>query len=314
MARILDIPAPAISAVHSTSRPRWSVVIPVHNCAHYLARALPEVLSQLGERDDAEIIVVDDASSDDPARVVEEVGAGRIRYVRHDINLGATLTFNRCIALAQGELVHLLHGDDEVLPDFYSAMELALADPTAVAAVCRAQDIDSFGRPTYTTRSYQYGTRVWTDALDTLAVSNRVRAPGIVVRRTAYEDVGGYRVDLPHAADWEMWTRIAAHGPVVFVDQVLARYRRHEASHTSTLVRNGANVRERVAAIGVVCGHVAPDRRPATVRRALAHSGYFAGRSAMRLARGGDWSGASRQAREAARCVALIPKGIPVQI
>ena len=83
------------------------------------------------------------------------------------------------------------------------------------------------------------GTGVWTDALDAFAVSNRVRAPGIVVRRAAYERVGGYRTDLPHAADWEMWTRLAAHGPIVFVDQVLACYRRHDTSDTSARVRPG---------------------------------------------------------------------------
>ena len=146
--------------------------------------------------------------------------------------------------------MHLLHGDDMVLPGFYPAMEQALADPTAVAAVCRAQDVDAHSSPTYITRSYRQGTGVWMNALDALAVSNRVRAPGIVVRRAAYERVGGYRTDLPHAADWEMWARLAAHGPVVFVDQVLACYRRHDTSDTSTRVSDrgqhpGAGHRDR---------------------------------------------------------------------
>ena len=235
------------------------MVIPVHNCADYLAEALPEVLAQLGHRDDAEILVVDDASTDDPAQVVETLGRGRVRYRPNPGHLGAIATFNRCVELARGELVHLLHGDDLVRPGFYPAMELALADPTMVAAVCRVQDVDAHGSSTYITRSYRNGTGLWTNALDALAVSNRVRTPGIVVRRAAYEQVGGYRTDLPHAADWEMWTRLAAYGPVVFVDEVLAGYRRHEASDTSTRVRSGANIRERVTAIGVVAGHVRPD-------------------------------------------------------
>lgn len=303
---------PSIAGTGSRDRPRWSVIIPVHDCADLLARALPQVVAQLGERDDAEIIVVDDASSDHPERVVEEVGGGRVRLVRNPTNLGAVATFNRCVELSRGELIHLLHGDDEIMANFYTAMEQALAPPTMVAAVCRAQDIDEQGNPLHTTRSYRDGTRVWADALDAFAVSNRVRAPGIVVRRSVYEQIGGYRTDLPHAADWEMWTRIAAHGPVVFVDEVLARYRKHDASHTSSLMRTGANVRERVTAITVVCAHVAPARRAATVRRALAYSVYFAGRTSLRLARIGDWPAAGRQAREAARCVALIPRGLEV--
>ncbi len=304
-----NLRVPAVTAV---DRPRWSVVIPVHNCAGYLAQALPEVLAQISDRDDTEIIVVDDASSDEPARVVERLGGGRVTYRPNPRHLGAVNTFNRCVELATGELVHLLHGDDAVLPGFYPAMERALADPTAIAAVCRVQDVDARNTPTYVSRSYRSGTGVWTNALDALAVSNRVRAPGIVVRRAAYEQVGGYRSDLPHGADWEMWTRLAAHGPVVFVDEVLASYRRHDTSDTSTRVRSGANVRERVTVIGVLGGYVAPNRRARTARRALAYAVVFATRTALSLLRAGEWGAAARQGREAVRCAWLLPRGVPI--
>lgn len=303
---------PAVPRVAAAERPTWSVVIPVHNCADYLAQALPEVLAQLGPRDDAEIIVVDDASTDSPAVVVERLGRGRVQYRPNPGHLGAIGTFNRGLALASGELVHLLHGDDAVLPGFYPGMERALADPTALAAVCRVNDVDAENRPTHTTRSYRSGTGVWTDALDALVVSNRVRAPGIVVRRSAYERVGGYRADLPHAADWDMWTRLAAHGPVVFVDEVLARYRRHAASDTSTRVRSGENVRERVTAIGVVLGYLPPSRQASLGRRALAYAAVFALRTALQLARAGQPRGAVRQLREALRCLWLLPGGVRV--
>ena len=131
-----------VPAVTAADRPRWSVVIPVHNCADYLAQALPEVVAQLGDRDDAEIIVVDDNSTDDPAAVIERLGRGRVQYRPNPGHLGAIGTFNRCLELATGDVVHLLHGDDAVLPGFYTAMEQALADPTPVAAVCRVRDID----------------------------------------------------------------------------------------------------------------------------------------------------------------------------
>jgi hypothetical protein len=90
---------------------------------------------------------------------------------------------------------------------------------------CRVRDLDATTRrstrPGPTGRGPAYGRTRST----AFAVSNRVRAPGIVVRRAAYERVGGYRTDLPHAADWDMWTRLAAQGPIVFVDEVLAVYR-----------------------------------------------------------------------------------------
>ena len=302
------VPVPPVTAV---GRPRWSVVIPVHNCAGFLASALPEVLAQLAGRDDAEIIVVDDASSDEPGRVVERLGRDRVSFRPNPSHLGAIGTFNRCLQLASGELVHLLHGDDLVLPGFYRAMESALADEATVAAVCRVQDVDADGVPTYVTRSYRKGTGVWPDALDVLAVSNRVRAPGIVVRRSAYEGVGGYRSDLPHAADWEMWTRLAASGPVVFVDQVLAGYRRHGASDTSVRAETGQNIRERVTAIAVIAAHLPPSRRARITRRALAYAVVFATRTTMASVRAGRWSAARRQGGEALRCGWLLLRGAP---
>ena len=49
----LVLAVPTVPAVAAGARPRWSVMIPVHNCAGYLAQALPEVLAQLTGRDDA---------------------------------------------------------------------------------------------------------------------------------------------------------------------------------------------------------------------------------------------------------------------
>lgn len=292
-------------------RPRWSVIVPVHNCAPYLTVALSEVVAQLGRRDDAEIVVVDDDSTDDPAAIVQRIGQGRVRFVTNPHNLGPIGTFNRCVALASGELVHLLHGDDAVLPGFYDAMEQALADPAVVAAVCRTRFIDADGTPGPTSRSYRTGTGVWTGALEAQAVSNRIRPPGIVVRRSVYERIGGYREDLPHAADWEMWTRLAATGPIVFIDEILSCYRRHDTSDTAERVSSGVNIRERIIALGIVSQYLPPHRRPRITRRGLIFAAVFATRTAVSLARNGDVRGAARQVWEAVRCLAIVPSGVP---
>ena len=301
-------PIPRIGPAEAADRPRWSVIVPVHDCAPFLADALTGVLEQLPE-DDCEVVVLDDDSTDDPARVVEQVGRDRVRFVANPSRLGASATFNRGIELARGDLVHLLHGDDMVLPGFYSTMAAALDSTAALAAICRVEDVDIDSAPLYRTRSYRRGTGVWTDALDALAVSNRVRAPGIVVRRSGYELVGGFRTDLPHAADWDMWTRLAAHGPAAFVDEVLARYRRHPGSDTRARVLTGANVRERVAAIGVLAGYLEPRRRPWVTRRALVYATVFAARTSLSLARSGEWRAAGVQLAEAARCLVQVPGG-----
>jgi glycosyltransferase involved in cell wall biosynthesis len=307
-------PVPTIAPHGPTDgRPRWSVVIPTHQCASYLGPCLESVLGQLGDPgfapDRVEIVVVDDCSDDDPEAVVDAIGRGRVRFVRNEHNLGAIGNFNACLAAATGELVHLLHGDDLSAPGFYATASRVLDDHAEVATfVARTTYIDEHGHAAETTRSERTGSGIWHDALEVLAVSNRVRPPGVAVRRAALEVVGGFRTDLPHAADWEMWARLAAHGPVWFEDRSLARYRRHSASDTAGRVLSGDNIVERLRCIDLIADHLAPEQRAPLVRRARAYSALFAARTALGLVRNRHLRGAANQARVGIRSLAAAAR------
>ena len=283
------------------TRPRWSVVIPAHNCAHYLTWTLQSVMGQLGCRTDAEIIVVDDGSTDRPHEVVDRVGGGRVAVVRSETPRGAVPNFNHCLAQASGELIHLLHGDDLVLPGFYDAMDRAFETPGLAAAFCRTQHVDSHSNPMAVTRRYVHGGGVWGGALMALAASNRISTPSMVVHTDTYAAVGTFDETLPHAADWHMWARVAAHGPVYFVDQVLALYRVHEASDSSSRIRTGANMAERYSALEHVLKLLPRNVRPRLRRSAAALGCYYALRMTRRQLRAGNLGTAAVQAGWAAR-------------
>lgn len=286
--------------------PRWSVVIPAHNCANYLALTLQSVMGQLGNRSDAEIIVVDDGSKDHPEEVVERIGGGKVRFVRSETPKGAIPNFNYCLSLANGELIHLLHGDDAVLPGFYDAMDVAFATPGVVAAFCRTQHIDGRGTPIATTRTYVPGGGIWTGALPALAACNRVATPSIVIKAETYAAVGVFDETLPHAADWDMWARVAAYGPVYFVDQVLAQYRVHAENDSSKRIRTGANMSERYAALEHVLQHMPEDQHAQLRRSAAAHAAYYAFRMAKRQLLAGNVQTAAVQASWMARSVKRV--------
>lgn len=266
-------------------------------------------MGQLGQRPDAEIIVVDDGSSDDPGAVVERVGGGRVTFVRNESALGAIPNFNRCLSLARGELIHLLHGDDVVLPGFYTEMDTAFRVPGVAAAFCRTQHVDGDGNPLAVTRRYVAGGGVWPEALETMASANRVAAPSIVVAAETYAAVGVFDHTLPHAADWDMWARAAAHGPVYFIDRVLAQYRVHGANDTSKRLRTGANMAERYTALEHVLGYVAEESRPALRRRGAALGAIYALRMARRRLVAGDVRTAGVQASWVARSLWLSLRG-----
>jgi GT2 family glycosyltransferase len=211
----------------------------------FLKVAVKSVLAQDPGSQTLQITVVDDASSEgDAAAVVSEVSQGRVEYVRNDQNLGQARNLNRCIALARGNLVHLLHADDYVMPGFYPAMaEAAGTHATAGLIACRSHFVDANGAsggvtrrlpelesPSCNVSSFYYDTPIQT--------------PSVVVRRRCYEQLGGFTPDFHYAVDTEMWVRVIGHCSGVVVPDVLACYRIHGSNLTARVVRDGTTVRE----------------------------------------------------------------------
>jgi hypothetical protein len=200
--------------------------------------------------------------------------------------------------------VHVLHGDDLVEPGFYAAMDAgAAAHPEIGAAFCRGRVIDGDDRETElfdpeAERSGVFGAPF----LRRLAVLDVVTTPSIVVRRAAYEALGGFDPRLIHAADWEMWIRIAAHYPVWYEARPLAGYRMHATSDTSRLVRTGGNVVDIRRAIEIAHGYLPPEVARTTRPEAYACYGQHADWASKRLRAAGDLDGALAQLAEAARC------------
>jgi hypothetical protein len=94
--------------------PLVSVVIPVHNREATVERAISSALAQT--LDHIEIIVVDDASTDGTADVVDRMADPRIRRIRHESNLAASAARNTGVDAANGAYVAFLDSDDEWLP------------------------------------------------------------------------------------------------------------------------------------------------------------------------------------------------------
>lgn len=114
--------------------PLFSVVIPIYNRADVLGIALASVRAQ--NCTDFEVIVVDDGSSDDPARVVRELADPRVRIVRQE-NRGAAAARNRGIDEACGRYVSFLDSDDRFLPHHLETMARLLEGKTNTAAYAR---------------------------------------------------------------------------------------------------------------------------------------------------------------------------------
>ena len=259
-------------------QPTWSVMIPTYNCAALLRETLNCVLAQAPGPERMQIEVVDDASTrDDPEAVVRELGAGRVAFYRHPKNVGATANFNACLARSRGKIVHVLHGDDLVLPGFYARMEDLLGrNPEAGSAICQYVTIDEGGVWTGMPGPKKRTAGIYADALPAIASSTWVQFASVVLKRSVVEAVGGFHPSLIHAADWDMWKRAALHRPVAYEPTVLACYRVFEGNDTSRLVATGANAQDIRRAIDLSACYLPSPEASAWLRLARRNYSEFA--------------------------------------
>jgi glycosyltransferase involved in cell wall biosynthesis len=130
-----------------TPTPRVSIGVPVHNGERFLALTLDSLLAQTYR--DFEIIIGDNASTDRTEEIGRTYAAKdpRVRYVRHEHNLGLARNYMRLLELARGELFRWAAADDLSGPESLRACVAALdREPLAVMAYPKTTLIDESGR------------------------------------------------------------------------------------------------------------------------------------------------------------------------
>jgi glycosyltransferase involved in cell wall biosynthesis len=215
----------------------FSVVVPCYNYAHYLKGCVESILSQGVE---VQVIIIDDCSSDDTSVVGASLADDpRVTFIRHEVNQGHIKTYNEGLALATGDYTALISADDLLTPGALRRAQAILDAHPEVGMVyghsLYFQSNDNLPRP----RTGEPRLDIW-NGRDWIAercktASSCISSPEVVVRTSLQRQLGGYRADLPHAGDLEMWLRFAAHASVAYlagVDQ--AFYRRHAASMQAT--------------------------------------------------------------------------------
>lgn len=204
-----------------------SVIIPTHNRAHMLTRALDSVIRQTIP---AEVIVVDDASSDHTPRVLEEYPA--VRMLRSHENVGGAAARNLGVAHSTGQLIAFLDSDDEWLPDKLERQVPLFDDRPELGAVyCR-----HFGQDDLTgVRSEQHPVlhRGWIRP-SLLSGYCPHTTSLFVVRRQAFESVGGFDEGLAGFQDTDLWIRMSESWEFDAVDQPLVIVHSHEGPRVTT--------------------------------------------------------------------------------
>ena len=200
----------------SRSLPLVSVILPVHNGAHFLPSAIASIQAQ--GYPSTEIIVVDDGSRDDIAAAVAALPVD-VRYFRQ-ANAGPASARNRGIRDASGDFIAFLDVDDHWPEGTLPLMVQRLLDaPGAIAVHGRAQLFHGDGEAR--------------EFLGNPAESFPYYIGAGVYRRSAFETVGLFDPDLRFGEDTDWFTRAGERGvEIVNVEEVTLMVRRHEANMT----------------------------------------------------------------------------------
>lgn len=212
------------------------VVIPCYNYARFLPSCVRSVLSQRGVS--VRVLIIDDCSTDDTSTVGVRLAAAdaRVEYRRHAVNLGHIATYNEgLLGWASADYCQLLSADDLLVPGALArATRVMEMEPDVGMVYGRVHEFTKEDRlpaeeAVWKGYSRWQGSRWLKDRF--VAGHNVVATPTVVVRTAIQHQTGGYRPELPHAGDLEMWLRIAARSDVAYIKGAAqAWYRLHSSS------------------------------------------------------------------------------------
>jgi glycosyltransferase involved in cell wall biosynthesis len=205
------------------SVPRVTVAVPSYNQGRFLEATLCSIFSQPIAM---EVMVADGGSTDDTLRVIER-WQHRLTWFRTAPDKGQASAINEAISHARAPLVCWLNSDDLFLPGGLSALVEAIeADPSTAVTYGDCLRLDEQGR---VIGSFRAGP------LTALGLSRRcmIPQPASIVRRKAWESVGGLNENLHLAFDYDLWWRLQRAGAQIdYIGVKVAAARLHPAAKT----------------------------------------------------------------------------------
>lgn len=204
-----------------------SIMLPTYNHEIFIEDCLVSILKQ--DYEDLEIVVSDDASTDNTIEIVKKIATsypGKIIISENSINIGITKNCNKALQKCTGEYICLFAGDDIMLPGKI-AEQVQLLNNDHEAAICYHR-VEVFSSSDNQRLYETEHNRSIYSAFDLIKKAGLPGANSAMVRRKCIP-AGGYDERIGSVSDWLFFIEIALRGKIIFSNKILARYRKHEA-------------------------------------------------------------------------------------
>jgi glycosyltransferase involved in cell wall biosynthesis len=207
--------------------------MPTYNGERFIAAALESVRDQ--HDDGIELVIVDDGSTDRTLEIVRGfAGALRIRLMTPGRLGNWVAATNLGLREAIGDWACFLHQDDLWLPGRLKRLRSEMESSRGALIIHDATYVGPDGQELgpWTCPLFE-GSVPANQFIERLLVQNFIAIPSPVFRRSAVVDSGGLDEALWFSADWDLWLRLGALGPVRFIPETLSAFRVHPASQTA---------------------------------------------------------------------------------
>lgn len=237
--------------------------VPFYSGMAYLKETVASVLSQSTDR--WKLLVVDDCGPDTDAAeaFIHGLNDSRIKFYRNPKNLGLAGNWNRCLDLADTDLVNVLHSDDRLLPHYAVAMSAAArARSDCVLFFCNARIIGEDSRPVFSFADAYKKLLVpirtkalileGEDGLTSLMRGNYIMCPTVLYRKSLLENQR-FDSNWQMVLDLEFYARLLQRGmSLAGISEVHYEYRRHSTNQTVKLTANLRRFEEECRILDVI--------------------------------------------------------------
>ncbi|WP_226505249.1 glycosyltransferase family 2 protein [Pseudomonas sp. MWU16-30317] len=210
------------------NQPLVTIAVPSYNQGRFLDAALTSIFAQDVP---VEVFVLDGGSTDNSVQVIEK-WAHRLAAWRSHRDDGQAAAINEGIANGTAPYVCWLNSDDWFEPNGLKTLLEAIEKASEAPAV--------YGKCWNIIEKSGQRRSVWVEAFSERRLSVRciISQPASLIRRSAWQAIGGVDGSLHMAMDYDLWWRLyKSAGPLVHIDEFVAVNREHEATKTKTLRR-----------------------------------------------------------------------------
>ncbi|KAA8889551.1 glycosyltransferase [Nocardia colli] len=220
---------------------RLSVCIPAYNSGRTLATTLRSVLDQ---DVDFELVVLDNASTDETGEIAHAVDDSRIRLLRNETVLPIGDNWNKVIGASTGDLIKVVCADDVLRPGALAAqLEVMVADPSIAISSSRFEVIDEDGALLETGLGLagllgRQSARALARVIVRRGPADFGPTAAAMFYRKHFDQVGGLRGDLVFPMDVDLFARVSSFGVFFGMSEILAAWRNSSfnlCSRTSTV-------------------------------------------------------------------------------